>query len=146
MFIGKRRRPDVNRLDLIEGNAAALIDPVSGRRRLVIKGILRLAPNVADERERRLVIAARRIAKFDLRGQRMVGYDAAEQISRDAAHKARRCAQTRDADGDVETGSPSHRYGRVAAVHGFDGQEIDQGISTTQQHGSNFLHQLQRSR
>ena len=45
----------------------------------------------------------------------------------------------RHADGDVEAGSPGNRYGRVAPVNGFDGQEINQGVSATQQHGASFF-------
>jgi len=52
--------------DLIEGDGAVPVDPVSGRGALVIEGILWLTPNGADERERRLVLAPRRVSKFDL--------------------------------------------------------------------------------
>ena len=86
---------------------------------------------------------ARRIAKVDLRGRRVVGNHAAEEIGRDAAHKSRRRAETRDSDGDIETGSPDNGYGRVASIHGLDRQKIDQGISTTQQHGSSSSYQVQ---
>ena len=80
---------------------------------------MRLARDGADERERRLAIAARRVAKVDLRGRRVVGNHAAEEIGRDAADKPRRRAETRHADRDVETGSPDNRHGRVASVDGL---------------------------
>src|SRR5438046_6323262 len=125
----------MNCFDLFERDGATPIGPVPGRRRLVIESILRLTPYVADERESRLMLAARRIAKVDLGRERVVCDDTSEEIGRDAAHKARRCAQTRHADSDVEAGTPGNRHGRVTSVYGFDRQEINQGISATQQHG-----------
>src|SRR6266702_4743779 len=70
---------------------------------------------------------------------------ASEKIGRDAAHKPRRRTQTRHPDSDVEARPADDRYGRVASVNGFDGQEINQGISATQQHGANFSSQWLRS-
>ncbi len=64
--VGERGRPDMNGFDLIEGDGAAPIDPVSGRGPLVVEGILRLAGDGAHERKRRLVLAPRRISKLDL--------------------------------------------------------------------------------
>ena len=69
----------------------------------------------------------------------MVGNHAAEQIGRDAADEPRRCAETRHADSDVEAGTSRHGHAGVAPVHRFDGQEINQGISATQQHRSQFF-------
>ncbi len=74
----------------------------------------------------------------------MVGDHAAEQIGRDTADKSRGRAETRHADGDIEARTSDHRHERVAPVHGFDGQEVDQGISTAQQHRfAIFRNQLQ---
>jgi len=123
----------MDRFDLVEGDRAVPIDPVSGCRRLVVENILRLTPDVANERERRLMLTARRVAKVDLRHACVVCDHTSEKIGRDAAHKPRRRTQTRHADGDVEARSAGDRYGRVAPVNGFDGQEINQGISATQQ-------------
>src|ERR1700682_1180304 len=131
--------------DLIEGDGAVPVDPVSGRGALVIEGILWLTPNGADERERRLVLAPRLVSKFDLRGQGMVGNHAAEQVGRNTAHKPCRCAETRHPDGDVEAGTTSHGYGRVAPIRRLDGQEINQGISATQQHRFSFSYWYRRS-
>src|SRR5439155_2241140 len=126
----------MKRFNLVKEDGATLVDPVSGRRRLVIESVLRLACDGADECESRLAIAARHVAKVDLRGRAVVGNHAAEEIGRDAADEPRRRAKTRHADSDVETGASNNRHRRVASIRGFDRQEIDQGISTTQQHGS----------
>ena len=75
----------------------------------------------------------------------MVGDHASEKIGRDAADKPRRRAEARHADGDVEAGSPGNRNGRVASVDGCDGQEINQRVSATQQHGSSSSFQARRS-
>ena len=75
----------------------------------------------------------------------MIGNHAAEEIGRDAAHKPCWCAKTRHADGDVEAGTSGNRHGRIAPVHGFDRQEINQGISATQQHCSHSSNQRRRS-
>src|SRR5205807_370476 len=80
---------DVDCFDLVEWDGAAPIGPALGRRRLVIDRILRLARDGADEREGRLAIAARYVAKADLRGRRVVGTHTAEETGRDAAHKPR---------------------------------------------------------
>src|SRR5258708_37389101 len=97
-------------LDFIERDRAGPVDPVAGRGRLVIEGILRLTANGADEGERGLMLAARRISEVDPRGQGMVGNHAAEKIGRDAADEPRGCAETRHADSDVEPGTarPGH--------------------------------------
>src|SRR2546430_11496867 len=114
--------------DFIERDGAAPIAPVSGRGLLVIKGILRLTGDGTYEGKRCLVVAARRIAKVDLRRERVVSNHATEEISRDAAHKTRRCAKTRHTDSDIETRAPYHGHDGIAPIHGFDGQEINQGI------------------
>src|SRR5258707_1300184 len=113
-------------LDLIERDRAAPIEPVSGRGPLVIEGILRFTGDAADEGERRLVLASRRVLKVDLRGGSMVGNHAAEQVGRYAADKPRRCAKTRDADGDVEARASNHRNDGVAPIRRSDGEEVDQ--------------------
>ena len=134
-----------SRFDPVEGDGALPIGPVSGRRRLVIERILRLAPHVTDERKRRLMLAARRIAKVDLGAKRMVRDDASEKIGRDASDESRRGAEARHADSDVKTGSPSNRNGRVAPVNRCNGQKINQRISAAQQHGSNLSYRFRRS-
>jgi hypothetical protein len=52
---------------------------------------LRLAPDITNERKRRLMRAARRIAKVDLGRQRVVGDDTSEQIGRNTADKSGLC-------------------------------------------------------
>src|SRR5882757_9571298 len=126
-------------LDLIERDRASPIEPVSGRGPLVIEGILRFTGDGADERERGLVLAPRRVSKVNLRGGSMIGNHAAEQVGRYTADKPRRCAETRDADGDVEAGASNRSYDGVASIRRFEGQEIDQGVTATQQHVSNSL-------
>src|SRR5258708_26172416 len=124
---------------LIEGDGTTLVDPVSGRGRLVIKGILWLTASGADERERGLMRTTRCISKLDLRGQSVVGNHAAEKIGRDTANEPSLCAETRHADGDVEAGTSRHGHDGVAPVQRFDGQEINQGIAATQQHRSQLF-------
>jgi hypothetical protein len=103
---------------------------------------VRLTSYVANERERRLMLTAGRVAKVDLRHVCVVCDHASEKIGRDAAHKPGRRTQPRHPDSDVEARPSGDRYGRVAPVNGFDRQEINQGISATQQHGANFSSQL----
>jgi hypothetical protein len=93
-----------------------------------------LTGHAAHERKRGLMVAARRITKFDLRGRSVIGDHTAEQIGRNTADKSCGRAKSRDPNGDVQTGTSNHRHDRIAAVHRLDGQEIDQGISTAQQH------------
>src|ERR1700722_12167586 len=122
-------------LDLVERNRAAPIRPVPGCSPLVIEGILRFAADTAHERQRRLMYAARRIPKLDLRGPGMVGNQASEEIGRNAPHNPGCGAEPRRADGDVEARPPDHRHNGIAPVHGPHGQKVDQGISATEQHG-----------
>jgi len=95
---------------------------------------MRLAGDIAHERQRGLAIAARRVAKVDLRDRSVIGDHGAEQIGGDSADEASRGAEPRDADRNVEAGAANHRHQRVASVCGFDGEKIDQGISATQEH------------
>ena len=68
----------MNRLDSIERDGTAPVDPVSGGGRLVIKGILWFTANGADERKRGLVPASCCILKVNLRCGSVVGNHAAE--------------------------------------------------------------------
>src|ERR1035441_3911224 len=101
-------------IDPVERDRAASVAPVAGRGALVIEGVLRFAIDAADEGQRRLVLAACRVPKIDLRGAGMVGDHAAERVGRYAADKPCRRAETRHADGDVETGTSERRHDGVA--------------------------------
>src|SRR5438045_7583621 len=129
----------MNRLNSIERDGTAPVDPVSGGGRLVIKGIVWFTANGADERKRGLVPASGCILKVNLRGRRVLGNHAAEKICRDPTHKCCRCAETRDAYSDIEARTSRHRHVGVPPIQRFDGQEIDQCISATQQHRFQFF-------
>src|SRR5205807_7870927 len=85
------------------------------------------------------------VAKVDLRGRRVGGNQSDEENGRNAPDKPRGRAQTGYGQSDGKTGSPNNWHGRVASIHGLDRQEIDQGISTTQQHGSSSSYAIRRS-
>jgi len=104
-------------LDLIERDRAAPIEPVSGRGPLVIEGILRFSGDAADERERRLVLASRRVLKVDTPRRKHGRNHATEQVGRYAADKPAGGAKARHADSDVEAGTSNRRHDGVAPIH-----------------------------
>ena len=145
-LVDQRRRSDMDGFDLIEGNGCradrSSFGTPSPRHRKHIAAHPRHGARTRAWSGASLRVAWRRST---LDASAWSAIDAAEQIGRDAADKPRRSAQPRHADGDVEAGSPGNRHGRITSVDGSDGQEINQRISATQQHGLSFSFQLRRS-
>src|SRR5436305_11592 len=106
----------MNRLDSIERDGTAPVDPASRGGRLVIKGILWFTANGAYERKRGLVPASCCILKVNLRCGSVVDNHAAEEICRDPTDKRCRCAETRDANSDIEARTSRHRHVGVAPI------------------------------
>src|SRR6516164_3271521 len=91
-------------LDTIERDRATPVSPVGGGGLNVIESVLRFPCDDPNKSECGLVAAAARMTKVDTGGRRVICDHAAEQIRGDAADEARRRAEPRQSDGDVETG------------------------------------------
>src|SRR3954451_4016381 len=99
----QRRRSDMHGIDRLERNCAASIRPVSRRALRIMESVLRFALDYPHERQRGLLLAARRMTEIDAGRRSVLRAHATEHIPRDAAHEAGRRTEPRQPNGNVET-------------------------------------------